>query len=190
VGKQSEWVRAVPGQNCTHRQGGSWTTVSGGCARPWRSRRPRAVHPSCVRDSYPPPLVVVAGVCAHDRTVTRQCNREEQTWRSGGQSNPGSRSNPGCRSNFTDRPDSYARIFKRVFRANLCVLGLVVCAKHSFGLTGVDFPAEWWVEVQLFWKLPRTAKMGLCSADEFFHAVWCSLSSLAMEQGSALEGGC
>lgn len=76
--RQSEWVRAALGQNCTHRQGGSWTTVSGGCARPWRSQCLRAVHPSCVRDSYPPPLVVVADVCAHDRMVTRRCSRTEQ----------------------------------------------------------------------------------------------------------------
>jgi len=26
VGRQSEWVRVAPGQNCTHRQAGSWPT--------------------------------------------------------------------------------------------------------------------------------------------------------------------
>jgi len=79
VGRQSEGVRVGLSRPAhtqrQQRQAGQWTTVSGGCARSCRPWRPRAAHPSCVYDSYLPPRVVVADVCAQDRMATRQCSR-------------------------------------------------------------------------------------------------------------------
>lgn len=69
VGEQGEWVRAAPGQCCSHRQAGPWTVVRCGCALSERPRRPRAARSWRVCDSYHPPFVVGACVCVHDRMV-------------------------------------------------------------------------------------------------------------------------
>jgi len=91
VGKQSEWVRAVSGQNCTHRQGGSWTTVSGGCCSVVSPTVPACGAPLvCVR--FVPATSSRRHWCVRARPDGDPAvQQEEQAWCSDGRGKPGSR---------------------------------------------------------------------------------------------------